>query len=151
MTTPPPSTRRVTLAEWAPLIGRATSTVRRVYTQQPGFPRPVGRRPRPAGTGGRAEHEYVLAQLDGWLTAKRSGSRQAGGPPAAGQRDPDARLNLREIAGLLGIAHGTARRYPTLYARGSNPFPPAGGDGRRRWGDVLAWHQRRRGAGRWTR
>jgi hypothetical protein len=151
MTTPPSSPRRVTLAEWAAQIGRKASTVRRGYTQQPGFPRPVGRRPRPADIAGRNENEYLLTQLNRWLATKRAGSRQASGPPAAAERDPDTRLNLREVAELLGIAHGTVRRYPTLYARGSNPFPPAGGDGRRRWGDVLAWHERRRGAGRWTR
>jgi hypothetical protein len=86
--------------------------------------------------------------LDRWWTDKQAANRQAGGPPAASpDLDSEARVNLREIAERLGIAHSTIRRYPALYARGKNPFPAAGEDGRRRWGDVLAWHGRRYGSG----
>jgi hypothetical protein len=145
---PPEQPQQVTLREWAAHIHRAPATVQRVYTQAPGFPRPVGRRPRPGGAAGRGENEFLLAELDRWWTGKQSASRQAGGPPAApADLDPEARVNLREIAERLGITHGAARRYPALYARGDNPFPASGEDGRRRWGDVLAWHRRRRGSG----
>jgi hypothetical protein len=150
-TTQPPAPeqpQRVTLRDWAARIHRAPGTVQRVYTRAHGFPRAVGRRPRPGGTAGRGEDEYLLAELDRWWARKQAASRQAGGPPPApSDLDPDARVNLREIAERLGITHGTVRRYPALYARGDNPFPTQGEDGRRRWGDVLAWHRRRRGSG----
>jgi hypothetical protein len=144
----PQQPQRITLREWAARIHRAPGTVQRAYTQAPGFPRAVGRRSRPGGPAGRRENEYLLAELDRWWAAKQAATRQAGGPPAARtDLDPEARVNLREIAEQLGITHGTVRRYPALYARGRNPFPAAGEDGRRRWGDVLAWHGRRYGSG----
>jgi hypothetical protein len=154
-----PSTR-VTLREWAATIGRSYDTIRvhwvgtTVRNPETGadvsFPTPVGRRSRPAGVRGRGEAEYEEAALDRFLRAKRAASPQGrgGARRTAEDYDPDEWIADRVSADRLGIPYDTFRRYPSLYRRGDNQLPVKNPDGNRRWGDVLAWNERRSGSGR---
>ncbi|MGW2207056.1 hypothetical protein [Streptomyces sp. NPDC001774] len=68
--------------------------------------------------------------------------------PPARQWPRTDRVTLAEIARRLDRDYTEVRNYPRLYPPGANnPFPPAGPDGVRAWGDIADWQARRPGMG----
>lgn len=111
----------------------------------------VGERREPGR--GRPAKEYDPARVAEFYRSKAEASHQ--GKPGP-KRDLEQQWPVDELVGWdvigerLGVNADTLRGYPARYARGDNPFPPEvpGHRGKRRWGDVRDWDDRRRGSGR---
>lgn len=150
-----PGRRIVTLPEWAESRGLNLGSLRANWVgksvtdprsgQTVTFPQPCGSR----ATGrGPARHEYDEAELDRYRAAKAAAvAATAGRRTPTGVYDPDEHVTDKVAAARLGINFNTFRSYTTLYRDGENPLPPkqGGKGGTRRWGDLLAWNERRSG------
>ncbi|MFF5265357.1 hypothetical protein ACFY4C_41285 [Actinomadura viridis] len=109
----------------------------------------VGER-RVPGRRGRPEKEYDAAEVARFYDEREQASPQGKRGPKrrSGVYDPEEIVGWETIAERLGINEDTARGYPSRYARGSNPFPQHIRRGRYRWGDIVAWDDRRGKSGR---
>lgn len=136
-----------TLRAWSTRQGRVYDYVRQFWRPRPGFPEPVGElRPRGRHGGGRGEHLYDEAALDGWRSAQSDLDPPERIELSALGISADERVTLGRFAGLIGKDRKTVTQH-----RDRPGFPAAGEGGKYRAGDLLAyWNARpgRRGKGK---
>lgn len=100
----------ITLAEWAPTIGRSETYVRNFWRPLPGFPAPLRRRPTSAP--GPGPEEYNPAELARFLTELQEQRPRLGADPfPIPSGDPNERLTLGAIARRLGVAERNITQY----------------------------------------
>lgn len=97
---------------------------------------------------GRPQTEYNLDKVVAYYRAQQPDLKAAQQDLAERWPNMDEIVELRTIGERLGLNDTTVASYPTLYRDSKNPFPDKVARGRWRWGDIVAWHGRRRGSGR---
>ena len=97
---------------------------------------------------GRPQTEYDLDKVVAYYRAQQQGPEGAQQDLAGRWPNMDEIVDLRTIGERLGLNDTTVASYPTLYRKSTNPFPEKVARGQWRWGDIVAWHGRRRGSGR---
>ncbi|MFE5030047.1 hypothetical protein ACFRAO_43890 [Streptomyces sp. NPDC056656] len=98
---------------------------------------------------GRPLKVYPRSGVEDAVTARREATPGAGpAKPLAREWPALERVTLAEIARRLDRGYTEVRNYPRLYPPTSaNPFPAAGPDRLRTWGEIAAWYGRRPGMG----
>ena len=129
--TPPLPPGLVTLDDYGGSIDRTARYLQTYWSPQPGFPKPKGELPgRGRHGGGRRVKVYSAGELDEFrarhdtLWGHRSIRLIIG-------HHPGELVTLEQFARISGIGADPGR-FPGC--------PPPGDDGRRRLGDLIAWH-----------
>jgi len=121
-----------TLREYAPRVGRTPEYLEIRWRKLEGFPAPLYELPSAARNGGgQGELVYSETALDAFRELHPSlwGHRSVRLVIA---RRLDERVTVAQFAEITGLDAGRAAARPGC--------PPAGDDGRRALGDLVAWH-----------
>ncbi|MFE0916036.1 MULTISPECIES: hypothetical protein [unclassified Streptomyces] len=127
----------------------AEGTVTREWVHWPEWPTALEGAGKRTATRGRPMKVYLRSEVEAAVEAHQKSNPEFG-PPATPEREwpRKDRVSLAEIARRLDRDYVEVRNYPRLYPPASNnPFPTAGADRKRSWGEVIDWHGARRGMG----
>lgn len=129
--------------------GIAEGTVTREWVRWKEWPAPVAGVGKRGASRGRPMKVYMRSEVEAAVAAHTQANPEFGRPTQPAREWPRRdRVTLAEIARRLDRDYVEVRNYPRLYAAtSSNPFPQAGPDGLRSWGEVIDWHKARPGMG----